>query len=525
MRYIKIFGSIGIMLAYAAAGAEQAKNFRVSAVEESQVWIEGGLLDGLQEGMDGEIFYEISVAGQKKRIVPARVRLYKVGDRQSMGTLKEQSGTVNIGYSAALVPRPASEMLTFLQTRATEAYSAKDYNLAKDCYQKILDALPEDPFAAQKIKDCDQQLEKLAALQRERRNVPYYKQVIRASMEEKNESSLKLAQTYIDKILAIAPGDPEAVKLKEEVAALARSASVPPKSQETSAGTGKKVEVAAGPDKHPEKTEVSVSPETPKPAAEPQKVQMTRMAEEPKRPIETPKPQIEPPPVLRDMALIPESDVIIGSEPQNTSFANETPRQTMHLLAFYIDKYEVTNEDYKRFCDATARACPGYFVDGNYPEGTGRRPVVMISWIDADAYARWAGKRLPTEREWEAAAAGPGGRTWPWGNVWDPTAANTREGGGNSAATPGSYPGDISVFGAYDMAGNVSEWTADWYQPYPGNKRKEKEYGESFRVLRGGSFQVSKGFARSQFRARLPNSFRSMDLGFRCAISAKDAKQ
>ena len=229
---------------------------------------------------------------------------------------------------------------------------------------------------------------------------------------------------------------------------------------------------------------------------------------------EVAKAAIEPPPLLKDMVLVPESDVVIGSEMHQTQFANETPRQKMHVAAFYIDKYEVTNEDYKRFCDATGRLNPGYFTGGNYPEGSARRPVVMISWIDADAYARWAGKRLPTEREWEAAAAGTSGRTWPWGDVWGPTIANTRESGSTETADVGSHSGDISAFGVYDMAGNVSEWTADWYQPYPGNTRKEKEYGEQFKVLRGGSFQVSKEFARCQFRARLPDGFRSMDLGF-----------
>src|SRR5688572_25478083 len=89
-----------------SSAAEQAKSFRVSAVQADRVWIEGGLLDGLQEGIDGVIYYEISVLGQKKRIVPARVRLLSIQDRQSIGTLTSQTGIINVGYHASLSPRP-----------------------------------------------------------------------------------------------------------------------------------------------------------------------------------------------------------------------------------------------------------------------------------------------------------------------------------------------------------------------------------------------------------------------------------
>jgi formylglycine-generating enzyme required for sulfatase activity len=474
----------------------QPEDFRISAVQENQVWIEGGLLDGLEEGMRGEVFYEITIAGQAKHIVPAKVELYKVEDRQSIGTLKEQTGNVNFGYRVSIVPRPPGDMLTLFQTRATEAFAGGDFNLAKQFYQRILQALPEDPFATHKIKECDVELEKLAAVRREIRNIPYYKQAIKASMESKDEESIELVRTYADKILAVAPDDPEALRYKDwAISRPQKEALVKAEPEERAAAkpeedTAQKKEAAAIPEK-------------------------AKVVE---------KTVIERPPLLEDMVLIAESEVVIGSEPDETQFANETPRQKVHVAAFYVDKYEVTNEDYKRFCAATGRSYPGYFVDGNYPEGTARRPVVMVSWIDADAYARWAGKRLLSEREWEAAAAGTSARTWPWGDTWDSGLANTREAGAAETADVGSHPGDTSAFGMCDMAGNVSEWTEDWYQPYPGNTRKEKEYGEQFKVLRGGSFQVSREFARCQFRARLPDGFRSMDLGFRCAISAADGR-
>jgi|GEM_PF-1442494 len=460
----------------------QPRDFRISAVQESQVWIEGGLLDGLFEGMQGDVFYEITVAGQSKRIVPARVMLYKVEDRQAIGTLKEQTGTVNVGYRAWISPRsPAADMLTLFQKRARDAFAGGDFNLAKQFYNRILEILPSDPLAALKVKECDAELEKLAALEREKKNLPYYRQAIEASMTEKSGETVKLVLAYVDKILAAAPGDPDALRYKKW------------------AEEQGKIAVEAKPDRRI----VAGTSEA-------------RQSSPPAPPTSGPPAQ---PGLLKDMILIPEADVLIGSEPENTPFANETPRRKVHVEAFYIDKYEVTNEDYKRFCDATGRAYPGYFKEGKYPEGKGRRPVVMVSWLDAEAYARWAGKRLVTEREWEAAAAGASGYTWPWGDAWNPNLANTRAAGSGETADAGGYPGDVSPSGVYDMAGNVSEWTADLYRPYPGNTRREKEYGQQFRVLRGGSFQVSKDFARSQFRARLPDSYRSTDLGFRCAVS------
>ena len=507
-----------------------SKSFRVSAVQESQVWIEGGLLDGLQQEMEGEIYYEISIAGQKKRIVPAKVRLSKVEDRQSIGALQEQSGIVNLGYAASFVPKPASDLLTFFNMHALDAYAAKDFALSKAYYQRILEALPGDPFASQKIKDCDAQLEKLAALARERRNVPYYRQVIWTSLESHDPEGGRLALTYVDKILAVLPGDADALKFKGQIE---RLLSKPEPEKKVTVATAepavtkpepeRKVSVAtAEPAVTKPEPEKKVSVATSEPAvtkAEPEKKVAVATAEPPTPSPKPPSPALEPPPPLKDMLLIPEGNYSIGTIPNRSPFANETPKHEVHLASFYIDKYEVTNEDYKRFCDATGRIRPGYFMDGRIPPGMERKPVVMLSWIDANAYARWAGKRLPTELEWETAAAGASGGTWPWGDVWEPNLAATRESGEAEPSDVGSHAGDVSRYGVYDMAGNVSEWTADWYKPYPGNARREKEYGEQFRVLRGGSVKASKEFARAQFRARLPDGFRSYDLGFRCAVS------
>lgn len=471
-------GAIAIVLA-----AEPAAHFRVSAVQESQVWIEGGLLDGLEAGMEGEIFYEISVAGRKHRIVPARIRLDKVDDRQSIGSVRNPTGIINVGYHAALVPRPAADLLPLFDGRARAALASGDFLLAKQLYRRILETVPGDPFALQQIRECDRALQRQAELARERRNVPYYRQVVRSYLASK-AGDAALALGYVDKILAVLPGDDEALRFRAEINARLTEPPAP-------------IGIASVPG------EVA-SPDPP--AA----------------PTATAAPAS--PSALAGMMLIPESELLIGSPEKATPFWNESPRHRRHIPPFYIDKYEVTNAQYKVFCDATGRTPPSYFKDGMYPPGWERRPAVMVSWIDADAYARWAGKRLPTEVEWEAAAAGLDGRIWPWGNTWQTSLANTRETGEMEPAEVGSHLGDVSPFGVYDMAGNVSEWTADWYVPYPGNSRREREYGQQFKVLRGGSIQVSKEFARAQFRARLPDGFRSTDLGFRCAISASDPR-
>jgi formylglycine-generating enzyme required for sulfatase activity len=501
------------------------KVYRVSAVQDDQVWIEGGLLDGLVEGIEGEIFYEISIGGLKRRIIPARVRISKVSDKRSIGILSDRSGIVNIGYSAALISKPANDLLALFGARAGEAFAAKDYALSRQYYQNVLDVLPGDPFALKRIKECDAQLEKLAALARERSNVLYYKQAMRMALDSKNPENARLAQGYVEKILAIVPDDAEALRYKTQIEQQQKLESQA--AEDSVKGTLLEKERPAPSIGIEKESLVPIEESKDKPASQPESVKsasnpQTLMNESRQLtfgPGERNKPSLP----LENMILIPAGMAPIGTVPERTPFANEAPRHQIQYEAFYIDKYEVTNEDYKKFCDATNRIYPGYFIHQNIPEGTAKKPVVMVSWIDADAYARWAGKRLPTESEWEIAAAGASGRIWPWGDIWDSALSATRESDEDEPANVGSHPGDISAFGIYDMAGNVSEWTSSWYKSYPGNTRKEKEYGGQFRVLRGGSIKASKEFARCQFRARLPDGFRSMDLGFRCALSASAA--
>ena len=125
-------------------------------------------------------------------------------------------------------------------------------------------------------------------------------------------------------------------------------------------------------------------------------------------------------------------------------FSSEKPQQQVHLEAFYIDKFEVTNADYQKFIDATGYAAPRHWENRRYREGEDNLPIVYVNWKDASAYSQWAGKRLPTEIEWEKAARGTDARIWPWGNVFDITKLNVESWDGSGSKPVGSYPQGVS---------------------------------------------------------------------------------
>jgi len=233
---------------------------------------------------------------------------------------------------------------------------------------------------------------------------------------------------------------------------------------------------------------------------------------------DTPEPQA--PPVTDVMVAIPAGPFIMGSDAGDPE---DSPAHDVDLPAFEIDKFEVTNADFDAFAEET-----GYVT---YAEKQGfsswrdqwgigeeNHPVVMVTWDDAQAYCEWLGKRLPTEVEWEKVARGTDGRVFPWGNDWDPNKANVKERGLRGTSAVGSFGAGASPYGADDMVGNVWEWTADWYQPYPGNTVADPYYGEKFRVTRGGGWFDEEAQATAFNRnAADPSKTANDDLGFRCA--------
>lgn len=212
----------------------------------------------------------------------------------------------------------------------------------------------------------------------------------------------------------------------------------------------------------------------------------------------------------RDMVYIPEGEFIMGSDPEDEKRGvmiglDELPLRKVFLKSYYIDKYETTNKAYKKFVDAASYRVPADWKDNKYPEGEDDFPVAHIDWFDADVYCRWAGKRLPTEAEWEKAARGTDGRIYPWGDTFDKNKANTAESQRDRAVPVGSFPEGASPYGVMDMAGNVWEWTADWYKPYPGSAVERDIYGETHKVTRGGAGNSYRDLARTNMRFPYPS--------------------
>lgn len=235
------------------------------------------------------------------------------------------------------------------------------------------------------------------------------------------------------------------------------------------------------------------------------------------------------------MVRIPAGEFIMGSDEVDTEgkaaefgslkpwFLDEHPKRRLFLPEFYIDRFEVTNAQYKAFVDATKRSPPPHWQEGKYPPEKGDYPVVNVSWYEAEAYCRWVGKRLPTEEEWEKAARGNDSQIFPWGNEFDEKKGNVGRASIGGPTAVGSYKGDQSPFGVYDLAGNVMEWTDSWYKAYPGNRFRSSDFGEKFKVVRGdtwgdsGHFYLTH-FTRSAYRQNVVPEGRFDFVGFRCAM-------
>ncbi len=235
-----------------------------------------------------------------------------------------------------------------------------------------------------------------------------------------------------------------------------------------------------------------------------------------------------------NMVYIPAGPFQMGSDDKEAK-KDEKPRHTVVLDAFYIDIHEVSNLRYKAFIDATGHPAP--YVDAQwaepfnwkgatFPEDKGDYPVVLVSWHDAVRFAEWAGKRLPTEAEWEKAArSGLVNKTYPYGDDIKFEHASYFKGyiRGKKMYPIGKH--EPNAFGLYDMAGNVWEWCRDWYgEEYYSKSPEKNPQGPPegfYRVYRGGSWINDVKYLRCAYRGKNTPDYQSHTVGFRCALSAK----
>jgi len=219
-----------------------------------------------------------------------------------------------------------------------------------------------------------------------------------------------------------------------------------------------------------------------------------------------------------DMVFIPAGFFTMGREGGSKE---EGPSHRIYLDAFYIDRYEISNEEYRKFVEATMHKAPPYWKNPEY--NAPKLPVVGVVWADADAFCRWANKRLPTEAEWEKAARGADGLLYPWGNAFEAKKANIA---GDADDFPGLAPVDAlpdgkSPYGVFNVIGNAAEWTADYFDPayyrsMPAKNPRGPTAGER-RVIRGGSFKTSMNLATTTYRHAFAADSVKEFIGFRCA--------
>ena len=219
-------------------------------------------------------------------------------------------------------------------------------------------------------------------------------------------------------------------------------------------------------------------------------------------------------PAPQASVLVPAGWFVMG---QNEGRRSNQPQRMVYVDTFVIDRTEVTVAEYASFAQET-----GYQPSG-VPSIVGapaEMPVTGVLWRDADAYCRWLGKRLPTEAEWEKAARGTDGRRYPWGDEWDPSRANTQEGGHGSPVPVGSLPQGASPYGVLDMAGNVAEWVGDTFDPdyyaygpdiNPSGPQLVLDHG-----LRGGSWASPREHALTYMRDSSHSARPNPRVGFRC---------
>jgi formylglycine-generating enzyme required for sulfatase activity len=225
-------------------------------------------------------------------------------------------------------------------------------------------------------------------------------------------------------------------------------------------------------------------------------------------------------------AEIPAGPFTMGSDPAGefTPAPDEAPRHRVELRGYRLARTAVTNADYRRYVEAAGASAPGSWPRGAVPAGTELHPVTYVSFDDALGYCRWAGATLPSEPQWERAARGDDDRLWPWGNTPpDARHAVFARGIGGPAPTGGRARG-ASPCGALDLAGNVQEWTASVYGPYPWSPQDARESPDAAgpRTVRGGSYLHGPGELRCSARQALERWVRDPYVGFR-VVAGRDS--
>jgi formylglycine-generating enzyme required for sulfatase activity len=217
------------------------------------------------------------------------------------------------------------------------------------------------------------------------------------------------------------------------------------------------------------------------------------------------------------MVYVPGGSFVMGN---NGDPLEATPVRQVNVNAFFIDATEVSNGMYEKFVQARSYRLPVGWTAPSAPQGRQDWPVVGVSWDDAVAYCRWAGKRLPQEAEWEKAGRGTSGQPFPWsGNAFAPGFTVTRESGKKQPDPVFSAGKDVSPYGVKNLSGNVREWVEDVFQPYPGGRGSNSKYGRE-RVVRGGSWATDQSSTPLYFRGSSNPNLAWQDVGFRCAQTA-----
>jgi formylglycine-generating enzyme required for sulfatase activity len=239
-------------------------------------------------------------------------------------------------------------------------------------------------------------------------------------------------------------------------------------------------------------------------------------------------------PIRLEWVRVSAGEFLMGSHPavDREAAKGELPQHRVYLAEFIIGRVPVTNAQYAAFVRSAGVEAPSYWDQGGIPAGKSDHPVVEISWRDARAFCAWLSEatsrsfRLPTEAEWEKTARGTNGRTYPWGDRWPEAGLCNYEMLVGHTTRVGTYPGNVSPYGALDLAGNVGEWTSSLYRPYPyrADDGREDPAAEGVRVVRGGAFSLTRWNARCACRLRYAPDRKSGHDGFRVVVSASNSE-